>query len=640
MKKLIPVDGNFYNTMEPCIQVIDDDFMDSHVKLASEAWSFIKDVKPKQGHRYILVVAMGAGEYWGSNKNGDYFPEADLKKNYKHFETKFNAKGQIEGGALVFKHHKNKVANGDPWYGTVVKSFYNEEMHRVELLLDLHADKAQDIIDRVDAGDAIAVSMGVRIPYDICSKCGNKAKTRKQYCSHLLYQLNKVLPDGTKIYAINGNYDYKTHPTPLKFFDISIVFRPADQTGWMLKKVAFMVHEDGSLVGSAELYEKEASLQEKIALLRKLSEMDKIIKGIPVAYKNDKGDLRALESYKNTVTRVADKMQPLDDSKIDQLSEFPMNKVLATIKSKNMLLTTPEFLSIVFKKLTGRTLPAKAKKEISAKQGELMENLADNPEKIAAIENYDMFKEAYPDEKIASILEDIAENRDLSDSGFTKKATTDFMRSALDLQDPQFPWGDNKGMLHTETYTDPQGQQHAMNMSAMEDARVWDLVKKETLDIGGAALLLGLAAHLSSKHNPLSIPAAAAGLALGAKGVKDLVTTDDYLTTDQGTRFPKSTMLFEKKSAILPKLRKLTDKSDLAIAATMLPIGGAIAGKKYYENRLQDGTAGSWRTPLEKNMDQYGRLSYVHPVVSGLGGAVAGAAGLKGIRHLLHKISR
>ena len=38
----------------------------------------IKNIEAKQGKYYLLVNALGAGEYYGSNRNGDYFPEKAL----------------------------------------------------------------------------------------------------------------------------------------------------------------------------------------------------------------------------------------------------------------------------------------------------------------------------------------------------------------------------------------------------------------------------------------------------------------------------------------------------------------------------------------------------------------------------------
>ena len=72
--------------------------------------------------------------------------------------------------------------------------------------------------------------MACNTPFDVCSICGNKAHTRQEYCTHLTTQLNTLYPDGRKVMALNLG--------PLKFFDISIVIRPADVTSSVLEKVA------------------------------------------------------------------------------------------------------------------------------------------------------------------------------------------------------------------------------------------------------------------------------------------------------------------------------------------------------------------------------------------------------------------
>lgn len=76
-----------------------------------------------------------------------------------------------------------------------------------------------------------------KVPYDVCSKCGNKSKTRDDYCVHMkppeelrhVYGPNKILPDGSKIFV------YNLHP---RFFDISFVFIGADKTAKVMAKLA------------------------------------------------------------------------------------------------------------------------------------------------------------------------------------------------------------------------------------------------------------------------------------------------------------------------------------------------------------------------------------------------------------------
>lgn len=187
---------------------------------AAEIDDFVKDIKVRDGYYYLHINAMGAGEYYGSNRNGDYFPEEQLIRWHKTFET---------SPAHLFRHHVNK----DPAraIGKVIFSYYNHRMHRVELIVEASKTLAADEYRKItELGQYPATSMACNTPFDVCSICGNKAHSRNQYCTHLTTQLNTLYPDGRKVMALNLG--------PLKFFDISIVIRPADITSSVLEKVA------------------------------------------------------------------------------------------------------------------------------------------------------------------------------------------------------------------------------------------------------------------------------------------------------------------------------------------------------------------------------------------------------------------
>lgn len=204
----------------------DFDWGESSVKLinaglikeaaSSEAKEYFRLLKPDERYFYVLVIALGAGEYWGANKNGDYFPEQELIKSYKTFE---------EGHAFI--QHQNH--DSSKAVGKVLKAFWNDRMKRVELVVRVDRQKATDVLERLQRGETIDVSMGCKVEYDVCSICGNRAKTRAEYCEHLLFHMNEILPDGRQVYAIN--------PNPV-FFDISFVRRGADPTAKVLEKAA------------------------------------------------------------------------------------------------------------------------------------------------------------------------------------------------------------------------------------------------------------------------------------------------------------------------------------------------------------------------------------------------------------------
>lgn len=203
---------------------------------AEEIRAYIKTITPEDRKKYcyVLVNALGAGEYFGSNINADYFPWNALCHEGDDYGYKTFLK------AHAYAHHVNK----DPTraFGVPVLSVLNHTMKRVELIIRLDREKAktegQDgIIKRIDAGEFPDVSMGCKVPYDVCSICGNKSKTRSDYCEHMnpppdkrgVYGPNKILPDGRKIYVIN---------TLPRFFDISFVFIGADKTAKVMAKLA------------------------------------------------------------------------------------------------------------------------------------------------------------------------------------------------------------------------------------------------------------------------------------------------------------------------------------------------------------------------------------------------------------------
>lgn len=203
---------------------------------ADEIRAYIKTItaEDRKKYCYVLVNALGAGEFFGSNINADYFPWNALCHEGEDYGYKTFLK------AHAYAHHVNK----DPTraFGVPVLAVLNHPMKRVELIIRLDREKAEKegqggIIKRIDAGEFPDVSMGCKVPYDVCSICGNRSKTRHDYCEHMnpppekrgVYGPNKILPDGRKIYVIN---------TLPRFFDISFVFIGADKTAKVMAKLA------------------------------------------------------------------------------------------------------------------------------------------------------------------------------------------------------------------------------------------------------------------------------------------------------------------------------------------------------------------------------------------------------------------
>lgn len=207
---------------------------------------FAKDEVP------VHLIAIGATEDYGPNRNGDGFKRACCEKYHETFVKH----------ARFYRDHLNK--NPAKSYGLVKASAYHEPMRRIELICALNATKeaadrngglvADKELEKLARGDDIGVSMACTIPFDVCSHCGNQAKTRAEYCDStengghckaggLKHNMGKCASDGSILYADN--------PNP-RFFDISHVFRPADRIAY----ISGQLKAASAFVSGAELAER------------------------------------------------------------------------------------------------------------------------------------------------------------------------------------------------------------------------------------------------------------------------------------------------------------------------------------------------------------------------------------------------
>ena len=249
-----------------------------------EIAAYINNAKRIEGKTQVLLTALGAGEYWGNNANGDYFSESSLaypgpEYGYKTFMAH----------AKVYKHHVNKDPNAA--YGDVKLSVYNPIFHRVELIIILDNKKAPDIVEKINSGLYPEWSMGAKVKYDVCSICGNKARTRPEYCEHLRYYMGRLDPKtGRMVYAIN--------PEPV-FFDISQVFIGADKVAKTLKKVASL-----GTYKKAEI-KKEITVEEPPASVDSLEEdIQNLKKNDPDIPKEMLNDMASKNSLKDILSTL------------------------------------------------------------------------------------------------------------------------------------------------------------------------------------------------------------------------------------------------------------------------------------------------------------------------------------------------
>jgi len=213
------------------------DYLEFKKYAAKGVVEYFKKCDLKPGDIPIHVVALGAYEAWGPNKNGDAFTEKACEEYHHTFVTT---------PARYYKHHKNK----DPKisFGKVAYSCYNKGMKRVELLVIANGTKEaaerngglvldDETLNRLERNDPIGWSMACKVAYDVCSICGNKAPNRLAYCTETTCRDPVTGTKGLGCrnnlmkFAEDGRLQFVYNPEPL-FFDISQVLRPADRSAW------------------------------------------------------------------------------------------------------------------------------------------------------------------------------------------------------------------------------------------------------------------------------------------------------------------------------------------------------------------------------------------------------------------------
>lgn len=328
----------------------------------------------------VHLIAIGATEDYGPNRNADGFTR-DCCRKYHHTFEKF---------AKFYRDHVNK--NPAKSYGVVKLAAYNEPMHRIELICALNASKeaadrnggllADKEMEKLARGDDIGVSMACKIPFDVCSGCGNKARTRAEYCDSvenggmckaggLRHNLGRVLADGHILHADN--------PDPT-FFDISHVFRPADRIAYIsgqLQKAA----SAGVLSGAA--------LAEELGVTAPL-DLDRAT-FTSLRLQNQRDSLEKLAAAERaaiydprTWTQVAlastaSAQPPIDFAPCENVK---LAHVLRALADAGVVLPVREFLT-----LTVKTANANLVRAVTSALDGVFSKLASDPDIAAELEN-------------------------------------------------------------------------------------------------------------------------------------------------------------------------------------------------------------------------------------------------------------
>ena len=334
------------------------------IKTASGLYSptimqFLSSMKKDPKLYYVVVNALGSYEGWGPNRNGDAFPEDGLTHvSLRTDMGTLNDYGYktFEYYAKLYKHHVNKDPHKS--FGDVVFSSWNPIIKRVELVVGIYRDRGASIIEAIENGNSVAVSMGCKVKYDRCSICQNKAKSRSEYCIHLQNYLRQIVSRemadrwsrelGITILPGSAVMMFNDHP---KFFDISEVYIGAERTAFVLGKAAHIGHVTPS-IDIADAYGVTDNDIDKLSMIGKKSEIDKKIGG-PDSLQDFDGQVVAVSNKMKdkidvTNLRVMADEPEINTSVLNSMAQAaPLSRILSTMLGMGIQPKPREFQRIV-----------------------------------------------------------------------------------------------------------------------------------------------------------------------------------------------------------------------------------------------------------------------------------------------------
>ena len=318
------------------------------------------DMKPDKDHVGIHVVALGDGEHYPANRNGDIFPKKACEKYHDTF-VKFGH---------VYRHHRNKDPKKS--IGIIKASAYNDKMGRIELYIHADKEKAAPELERLEKEGEVPFSMACQVKFDRCSVCNNLRKQAgdDSECEHVRNHLGELRDDGIKVAT------YNDEP---QFFDISFVGRPADRIAWNLKIASSLPvssvkqAEYEGITAPDELAITDQTALRKLDYLKQLSDYQKQYTGWAT---KSAAVITTKDKYLWELRKVA--ASSLDSETIESLRRLPPKLAFSVLGNSGVIMDVPTFF------------------------------------KYAMGPEYDTVKEYIPgvSVKVASIIEDSVDNND------------------------------------------------------------------------------------------------------------------------------------------------------------------------------------------------------------------------------------
>ena len=254
------------------------------------------------------------------NNNKDIFPESELKK----------AASKWVGLPLCRDHESSSV---DGIRGIILDTHYDEKYKQVVGLCALDKVNYPDLARKVETRLVRYGSMGTAVETSICSECGNRATTQKEYCNHIL---NKTAHGEINV--------------GLKPIEYSLVVQPAEPGAILLKCIAslqeykdeFMnygVDDVGSMLGRLNLKQAEhlegimktacgnggCSVEKRTNIVRSFLENNGLMKNAERGFTGTSEDARNKGEVLNAVTNATEALK--DPNVSSDIKDIMMNLI-------------------------------------------------------------------------------------------------------------------------------------------------------------------------------------------------------------------------------------------------------------------------------------------------------------------------
>lgn len=234
------------------------------------------DFRTQDGYLYARIRAISSRV----NKNHDGWPAVELAGSPEIFEQHTASEGfTVEAskdhktgfstflGKPIFVDHNNsdparargvivdskfhvedtKTASADPYYSSSDVDPDHMPASWVELLLEVDADRFPRLAKAIVAGSKNSAhgidgfSMGCDVDHTICNICSNKASSPDEFCDHIRMKGATFDYHDSKTGKRTGKKSYE-NCYGIKFFEISAVFDPADETALLRE----LIHKEAA----------------------------------------------------------------------------------------------------------------------------------------------------------------------------------------------------------------------------------------------------------------------------------------------------------------------------------------------------------------------------------------------------------